>query len=244
MDPAAYGDAAAALYDDDFAPSPQAGVVEFLVGLAGGGSVLDVGAGTGRVAIPLARAGCQVTAVDVSERMCAVLRSKSAGLDIICLQQDVTQDRPPGRHELAICLFNTFFMLGDSAAQARAFHLLADSLSSDGRLVIEAFLPDVGRFGPRGEFCRLRSVTTDQVVLQFCMHDPETSRIVGQDVVLRPGEVRLIPSVMHYLWPADLDEMAVSSGLELERRCSDWQWDRPVDESTANVISLYRKVRP
>ncbi len=241
MDAMAYGDAAADLYDEEFSPPVDPGVVEFLVGLAGGGSVLDVGAGTGRVALPLAQAGCPVTAVDISEHMCAAVRAKSAGLAIECLQQDVTVIRPPGSHQVAICLFNTLYMLGDPAAQSRALANIADCLLPGGRLLIEAFLPDSGRFSPRGDLSRVRSISADRVVLQFSLHHAEVQRIDGSDVVLRNGSVRLVPFTMHYLSLGQLDDMAARAGYALERRCPDWQWDRAVDGGTSNVVSVYRK---
>jgi 2-polyprenyl-3-methyl-5-hydroxy-6-metoxy-1,4-benzoquinol methylase len=70
----------AARYDDDaaalFGPEALDPVIDFLAELAGGGRALELGVGTGRIALPLAQRGVQVHGIDLSEAMVAKLRAK------------------------------------------------------------------------------------------------------------------------------------------------------------------------
>src|SRR5437879_2095964 len=80
---ATYGDRIVSLYDVWYAEEPDtAGTVEALTQLAGIGPVLELGIGTGRVAIPLVERGIEVHGIEASARMVERLREKSAGRDI------------------------------------------------------------------------------------------------------------------------------------------------------------------
>jgi SAM-dependent methyltransferase len=237
----AYGDAAAEIYDERFAPKLTDGHLGLLTQLAQGGRVLDVGAGTGRAAIPLAAAGIPVTAVEVSARMCDVLRERTRDLGVVCIQADVAEVAPSGGHTLAICLFNTLFMVGDRTRQARTLENVATALEPGGRLLVEAFVPDPDRFGPNGESVRVRSVDTDGLVMQCSLHDAAQQRIDGHDMIFRGGAVSLVPYTMHYLWPEQQDELAAVAGLVLEERCADWERGRQINAGTRNAVSVYRK---
>src|SRR6266498_2034777 len=80
-DPAFFGERWADVYDEGPASEPIA-EVEFLAGLAGGGRVLELAIGTGRVGLPLASRGITVEGVEASEKMVARLRAKPGGEQI------------------------------------------------------------------------------------------------------------------------------------------------------------------
>lgn len=112
-DPTAYGAAVAdeydECYDDDFYDS--VGAVPFLVELAGAGPVLELGIGTGRLALPLRQAGLAVHGIDASEAMVARLRAKPGGDGITVTVADFSDFDLDDRLTLAVLAVNTLFAL-------------------------------------------------------------------------------------------------------------------------------------
>lgn len=105
----AFFDAHAPHYDANPFTQHTKAEVDFLLGLFAlprGAAVLDVGCGTGRHALELARRGYQVTGIDLSDGMLAVARAKAAveGLDVRFVQADGTTFRTDDRFDAAICL--------------------------------------------------------------------------------------------------------------------------------------------
>ena len=114
------------------------------------GPVVEWGAGTGRVAVPLAEKGFDVTAVEVSEKMVEMGRSKSTSVEWVC--DDMRNAKLDKRYRLAICAFNSFLCL-TSLEDALAFlgnarkHLEPDGLLG---LEVSAFSPKELAEGPDG----------------------------------------------------------------------------------------------
>ena len=143
---AAQYDRIAARYDEIHAhlPYPHS-AVDTLARLTGRGRALELGVGTGRVALPLAALGVEVHGVDASEAMVAELRRKPGGLDIPVTMGDFAEFSLDARYDLVFVVFNTFFSLPSQEAQMRCFGTAARHLSEDGVFVIEAFVPNVAR---------------------------------------------------------------------------------------------------
>ena len=134
-------DPLADLYDLEYAHDYD---VPFWLTLAGreGGPVVEWGAGTGRIAVPLARAGSDVTAVELSENMIEVGRKKDA--PVRWVNGDMRTVKLGGRYRLALCAFNSFLCL-PSPDDALAFlHNAREHLQPGGLLGIEvsAFSPE------------------------------------------------------------------------------------------------------
>ena len=134
-------DPLADLYDLEYAHDYD---VPFWLALAEreGGPVVEWGAGTGRIAIPLARAGSDVTAVELSENMIEVGRKKGAPLE--WARGDMRTVKLGRRYRLAVCAFNSFLCL-PSVDDALAFlHNAREHLQPGGLLGIEvsAFSPE------------------------------------------------------------------------------------------------------
>jgi SAM-dependent methyltransferase len=143
--PASYGDAMADVYDEWYAELPQLdAAIECLAGLAEGGTVLELGVGTGRLALPLAARGVRVVGVDASAAMIERLRAKPGSDAVEAVVGDMAASSPAGPFTLAFAAVNTFFGLDTEHAQAECFASVAARLSSGGRLAIEAFVPDAG----------------------------------------------------------------------------------------------------
>ena len=147
--PDTYGNRAAVFYDAwvasrvDNTTEPAA---SFLAELAGDGVALELGIGTGRVALPLAARGVTVHGIDSSEQMVAQMRLKPGGADIPVISGDFADVSVEGTYRLIYVVFNTFFALLSQEDQLRCFRNIAVHLEPGGRFVIEAFVPDqIGR---------------------------------------------------------------------------------------------------
>ncbi len=241
--PESYGEAFADVYDDWYpnvtavatCPPPHAG-------LAGGGRVLELGVGTGRLAVPLAehcsRGGhcAEVVGVDASPAMLARLADRDPGHTVTAHLVDMATDLPAGPFSLVFVAYNTLFNLVSEAAQASCLALVADRLEPGGRFVVEAFVPVLD--GPdRGVEGR---PLDDGVVLNVTIRDPTLQVVRGQQVELRNGGVRLRPWQIRYLTPSQLDELASAVGLVRVARWSDWTGSAFGDDSTRH-ISVYAR---
>jgi SAM-dependent methyltransferase len=242
--PATYGDQIADVYDERYAKrDPEAAVVR-IADLAGTGPVLELGIGTGRVAVPLAArlatSGVEVHGIDASEAMVARLRERTGGESIPVAVGDMRLVAAPGDgYPLVFVVFNTFFCLLDQGSQVECFANVARRLASDGRFLIEAFVPDLERFD-RGQRTSAVSVTVDSVDIDVVTHDPVTQRIDGQHVIIRESGTRLLPVSLRYAFPSELDLMARLAGLVLESREGGWAGEPFTADSDLHV-SVWRR---
>jgi SAM-dependent methyltransferase len=240
-DPTAYGAGIADVYDDLYRDDDMAtaATVRRLLDLAGGGSVLELGVGTGRLALPLAAAGLRVHGIDASQEMLDRLAAKPGGSDIDATLGDFSSFEVPGRFALAVLAFNTIFALPDQDAQVRCFECVAAHLEPGGAFVVEAFVPNPVRF-QEGQSVRLRTMTSERVALDVARIDPVTQFMYTTQVDLRDGAIRLHAANHRYAWPAELDLMARIAGLRLENRWQDW--DQTAFTGTSQFhVSVYRK---
>jgi SAM-dependent methyltransferase len=221
--PSSYGDGFADVYDEWYRGlSDVDATVEALLELARHGAVLELGVGTGRLAIPFAVAGADrditVCGIDTSAAMLDVMRAKP-GADLVDVHLgDMVDEMPDGPFVMVFVAYNTLFNLADRDRQARCFRSGADRLVPGGRFVVEAFVPDDSRDGAA---VTVRSMTADRVVLSVSIHDRAQQLAEGQFVELTESAgVRLRPWSIRYAPPAELDAMAAAAGLQLEHRWS------------------------
>jgi SAM-dependent methyltransferase len=215
-----YGQRVAGIYDEWYAGYDPA-AIETLKELAQGGRALELGIGTGRIALPLQESDVVVHGIDASEAMVAQLRSKPGGDRIPVTLGDFADVAVEGRYDLIFVLFNTFFALLTQEEQVRCFCNVARHLEPQGVFVVEAFVPDMQRFSVR-QAVRTVSVSEDQVRLEAVLLNPATQQITSQSVVLTEQGVRLYPVKIRYVWPAELDLMAQLAGLQLLQRWASW----------------------
>jgi SAM-dependent methyltransferase len=235
-----YGDGMADIYDEIYPEAEDARVAAAaLAELAGDGPALELGIGTGRIALPLAGLGVEVHGIDASEPMIEKLRSKPGGQTIPVAVGDFSQDPLGGPFSLVYVPFNTLFGLTDQESQIRCFANVAASLSPKGRFVAELFVPDLGRFD-RGQRTSLVSFDANSVMLDVARHDLASQTIEAAHVWLSPpGGVRIQPVNIRYAWPGELDLMARLAGLDLEHRWSSWKRE-PFDSSAMRHISVWQ----
>lgn len=243
-EPQAYGEAMAEVYDDWYADISDVDAtvraVAELVRAAGGGRVLELGVGTGRLALPLAAAGLDVTGIDASTAMLDRLRAKPGATAVTLVHGDMAAGLPSGPFAVVLVAFNTFFSLTTADAQERCLAHIADRLAHRGRFALEAFVPDEELIDA-GSRVEVRSLTRDRVVLTVSRHDAGLQRAEGQFVELtEAGGVRLRPWSLRYAGPTELDRMAATAGLELVSRWSSWA-GAAFDAASTNHVSLYRR---
>ena len=243
-DPAAYGDRIAGVYDEWLGvPGDTDDEVAFLAELAGVGPALDLGIGTGRVALPLARAGVDVRGIDASGAMVERLRAKPGGGGIPVSIGDFADVGVEEDFSLVYVVFNTFFGLLSQEEQVRCFANVARRLREGGAFVVEAFMPDPTRFD-RGQTTRTQRVEMGWVVLECSRHDPVAQRVDSQNVVISEEETKLYPGGrIRYAWPSELDLMARLAGLRLRERWGDWR-RKPFTAASTGHVSVYEKTRP
>lgn len=239
-DASTYGERIADVYDR-WARVPQnaEAVVAFLTAAAGKGRVLELGIGTGRIALPLAARGLEVHGIDASPAMVAKLRAKPGGNRIPVVIGDFADMAIDGRFSLIFVVFNTFFGLPSQEAQVRCFARAAERLADDGVFVIEAFVPDLGRFD-RGQRVAALEVDIETVMLEATLHDPVEQRVRSQDVIISKQGIRLYPVWLRYAWPSELDLMARLAGLHLRERWGGWAREPFTAQSPAHV-SVYAR---
>ncbi|MFT7394119.1 MAG: SAM-dependent methyltransferase, partial [Candidatus Azotimanducaceae bacterium] len=142
-----YGTGFADVYDDWYGDvTDVAATVSRMVGLVGlvgpASPVLELGAGTGRLAIPLAQAGLSVTAVDSSREMLDQLHALDPDGSVTVVHGDMVEDLPDGPFAAALIAYNTIFNLLGNGAQQACFAAVAARLAPDGVFVVEAFVPE------------------------------------------------------------------------------------------------------
>jgi SAM-dependent methyltransferase len=239
--PRTYGRYAADRYDERFEKMQREVplVVDVLRGLAGDGPVLDIGVGTGRIALPLAASGLEVVGVDVSTEMLDAVRAKPGGARLRLREVDVADTPVLGSYPLVYCVFNTLFMLGPRERQARFLQHACRALAPGGRLVIEVFVPSEATLGTGRRKVNVASMTTTSVVLVAAVHRPREQLLENQEIVLDASGVRLSPAQFHYQSPEQLDELAACAGLAPAWKWSGW--DRAAFAAdSVNLVAGYR----
>ena len=231
-----YDEACAEVYDEWFGSCEKA-AVDCLAELAGSGRVLELGIGSGLIALPLAARGIDVHGIDLSPSMVAKLRAKPGGEAIPVTMGSFADVAVEGEFSLIFVAFNTFFALQTQDEQVRCFENVAAHLAKDGAFVLEAFVPQSANFTGG---LKVTAVTDDRIGLKVSEHDPVGQRLKSQHVVIRNQEIRLYPVEVRYAWPAELDLMARLAGLQLRYRWSDWNRNE-IGPNSERHVSVYER---
>ena len=233
-----YGEHLAEVYDKWFGAC-EAEAIELLAGFARGGRALELGIGTGRMALPLAAKGIEVEGIDAAPAMVAKLRERSGSDAIKVTMGNFADVDVTGRFTLIFIVFNTFFALLTQEEQVRCFRNVAEHLTDDGVFVLEAFVPDVARF-TGGHNLRVYTVNQERASLQAAEHDPVLQRMFTQNIVFTEAGVNLYPVEIRYAWPTELDLMAQLAGLKLRNRWANWSQETFTATSEKHV-SVYER---
>lgn len=242
-DPASYGQTHAPVYDRLYGArfdSATASAVAALAAAAAGGTVLELGLGTGRLAIPLTRAGVAVDGLEASDAMIARLRAQPGADRVGVVQADLADfDLPRHDYRVAVCAVSTLFML-DHDTQQTCLNAVARHLCRGGRLFVEAFVPDPSRFDADGLSVKHRPDTaTGGAHTVISHHDPSRRQIhVVHTLTDADGQSTEYPVTFCYATPVQLDAMAAAAGLDLAGRWGDWT-GTPADVHSHDPISVY-----
>ena len=247
FDATTYGRSFADVYDDWYpAGASTLDAVDRLDEMVGRrpADLLELGVGTGRLAVPLAARGHRVTGADASPEMLALLAAKQGGSHppITGVHADVARrdEWPGGPFDVVLAAFNMVFNLTDPVAQASLFTSAFDVLRPGGSFVVECFVPAPHDAGA-ARLLELRSVELDRVVLIATESDPETAVVTGQHIELRDGEpVRLRPWQIRAVPPAELDRWACAAGFTVVSRSCDWR-GTPFEADSTSHVSVFRR---
>jgi SAM-dependent methyltransferase len=232
-----YNEACAEVYDQWFGSCEEA-AVDLLAELAGTGRVLELGIGSGLLALPLAARGIDLQGIDLSPAMVARLRAKPGGEAIPVTLGNFADVAVQGEFSLIFVAYNTFFALPTQDEQVRCFQNVAAHLTADGVFVLEAFVPQSANFTGG---LKVTAVTDERIGLKVSEHDPVRQRLRSQHVVIRNQEIRLYPVEVRYAWPAELDLMARLAGLRLRHRWSDWN-RAEIGPDSQRHVSVYERM--
>jgi SAM-dependent methyltransferase len=231
-----FGERVAERYDElsaeMFAPAAIDPVVDFLAGLAGRGRALELGIGTGRIALPLAQRGIPVHGIDLSEAMVARLRAKPGAEDIGVTIGDFATATVDGTFSLAYLVFNTIMNLTTQDEQVACFQNVAAHLEPGGCFVIEVGVPDLQRLPPGETF---QPFDVSPTHLGFDEYDVARQGLVSHHYWIDDGNVEVFSPPFRYVWPAELDLMARLAGMTLRERWSGWKREPFTSESTKHV---------
>ena len=202
--------------------------------------VLELGVGTGRLALPLAARGFEVHGIDSSPAMLARLRGKPGGETVGVVEGDFADvgTLVEGEYDLVLLAFNSLLEPPDQDAQCRRVAGRRARLAAGGVFVVEPLAPELTRLE---QSLPVTSLAADEVVLQATSHDPLTQVVRGHDVVLTEVDgVRLLPWAIRYASVPEVDLMARLAGLELRERWGGWERE-PFTAASSRHVSVYSR---
>lgn len=239
-----YGDGLAAVYDFMYPPSPDAKFAGDYIGrLAGvGGTALELGVGTGRVAIHTASTGVQVTGVDASQKMLDTLHERHPDAGVETQLLDFTADSTGRTFDVVYVPLSTFFVGRTQDVQLQTMRLMAEQVADDGHVVIEAFEPR--------DYHALSELRTDThpfpdgslMIDTTAVERTMQLIIVSHTTIGEGGRFETVKEIVRYAFPAELDLMAKLAGLELVERSSDYL-GTPYTADSVRHVSRYRLAR-
>ncbi len=225
------------LSEEMFDPAVVGPTVDFLVERAAGGRALELGIGTGRIALPLAARGVPVQGIELSKAMVARLRAKPGADAIDVTIGDFATTNVAGTFSLAYLVFNTIMNLTTQAAQVACFRNVATHLAPGGCFVIEVGVPDLQRLPP-GDTHRVFSF--GEGAWGIDEYDVATQGLISHHFSMVDGRAERFSAPFRYVWPAELDLMAEMAGMKLSERWAGWQRE-PFTSDSRQHVSVWRK---
>jgi SAM-dependent methyltransferase len=204
---------------------------------AAGGTALEFGIGTGRIAIPLSQRGVRVHGIDLSPDMIAQLRAEPGSAAVGATTGDFATTRIDGTFRLVYLIRNTIANLTTQDAQVDCFRNAAAHLADGGFFVIELYIPELRRLPP-GETVHAFTITPTHMA--FEEYDVATQIAYSHHYWVVDGQLQTFSAPFRYAWPSELDLMARLAGLT---RCERWaDWTRaPFTGESRSHVSVWQK---
>jgi SAM-dependent methyltransferase len=225
-------------WPDLFEPEVVGPAVSFLADMAGTGAALELGIGTGRIAIPLSQRGVRVHGIELSPAMIAQLEAQPGTDNIAVTIGDFATTRVDGTFRLAYLVRNTIANLTTQDEQVECFRNVAAHLEPGGRFVVELYIPDLQRLPP-GETIRPFTVTATH--LGFEEYDVASQIAFSHHYWVMEGRVETFSAPFRYAWPSELDLMARLTGMTLRDRWSSWERE-PFTSDSRSHVSVWEKI--
>ncbi|OZM72633.1 SAM-dependent methyltransferase [Amycolatopsis antarctica] len=240
VNPEAYGDALSEVYDQMYPTMETPATVDFIASLVEPGArVIELGAGTGRVAIPLADKGFDVHAVEVSPLMLEKLHERDPEKKVTTIRADFTKLDLEGTFDHCYVVCNTLFMLVDPEQQIETMRKVGEYLPSGATLLVEVYDPTYFHGLTKPEF-QVRHLAVDRLMVDTISVDPPNQILAEIHTTIGGGEVSTFTELSRYAWPSELDMMARIAGYEKVDRFGGW--DRsPFVVGSHRHITVYRK---
>jgi SAM-dependent methyltransferase len=221
-----------------FQPDAINPAVDFLAELAREGRALELGIGTGRIALPLAQRGVPVHGIDISKAMVERMRAKPGGEGIDVTIGDFATTTVLGFFTVSYLVFNTIMNLTTQDAQVACFQNVAAHLEPGGRFVIEVSVPDLQRLPP-GEIARPFRISETR--LGFDEYDIPEQGLISHHHRNIDGRWERSSTPFRYVWPSELDLMAKLAGMRLRERWSNWNRE-PFTSVSRKHVSVWEKL--
>ena len=225
------------LWPELFDPAFVNPSVDVLADLAGAGPALELGIGTGRVALPLGQRGVRVHGIELSSAMVAQLRTRPGASEIGVTLGDFATAKVGATFSLVYLLRNTITNLTTQNEQVECFRNAAAHLQPGGCFVIENYIPELQRLPP-GETMYVFTATPTHIGVGE--YDVARQIEVSRHWWAIDGELKTFSSPHRYVWPSELDLMARLAGMTLRERWSDWHREPFTSESRSH-ISVWEK---
>lgn len=236
-----FGEGVAERYDtqydtmtDDAVVGP---IVDFLTALARNGAALELGIGTGRIALPLAQRGIRVHGIDLSEAMVARLQAKAGAEQIGVTIGDFAATSVDARFSIAYLVANTIMNLTTQAAQVACFRNVAAHLEIGGCFVIEVMIPELQRLPPGETFRVFHASASSWGIDEY---DVANQGLISHHLKDVDGALERVSMPFRYVWPSELDLMAQLAGMRLRERWSGWDRE-PFTNDSRKHVSVWEK---
>ncbi|MBI2724244.1 MAG: class I SAM-dependent methyltransferase [Chloroflexi bacterium] len=228
----------------DWSSGDEEAAVAFLRAWAGKGPALELGIGTGRIALPLAATGLRVDGIDISPHVVEQMRTKPGGDAIHVTIGDFADVPVAGTYRLIYCPGNSFFNLLTQDDEVRCFGNVAAHLAEDGAFVMEHMAPDFLWRMEEQQYVQAEMIGVDRVRFDMLRHDPVKQILEENHVSLSADGIRFSPVVQRYAWPAEMDLMARMAGLRLRERWLGWSrqaWTGRWMSSRERIVSVWTR---
>ena len=236
-----FGPRVAERFDERYAhqadPEVVEPIVDFLERLAEAGDALELGIGTGRIALPLAQRGVRVHGIDLSEAMVAKLQAKRGADEIGVTIGDFATTKVDGPFSIAYLVANTIMNLTTQEEQVACFRNVAAHLRPGGCFVIEVVVPGLRRLPPGETF---QPFDVSPTHLGFDEIDVASQHLVSHHYWIDDGTVEVFSPPFRYVWPSELDLMAQLAGMTLRERWGDWT-RAPFTSESEKHVSVWGK---